>query len=382
MEMKVYSVEISLESPLILATSIERNIYQSNINFIPGKTLRGAILSKLYRDGFKEIVGESSNPTLIFHPAYPFIRGKKSVIAHAFTYQKKTEDMKIFSIMDDLELLKNGRIVEKIHLLSKNIQGHILFKDNGDYKYISLKRIRLESTSIEKNLGKAREGMLYTYEAVVPWIDVDGKTYHVYFSSKIIDVKGDFHKYLEKSFEKRGDTYISKIFIGKGISRGFGEAKISIKENKVDLDKRASEIERFIEKKDFIVIESYTPFVEFTVTKEGLASRPYIEKIDLSSRWIGENGCLKIMSIDLKNEERILYYGSRSLFSGWSIKLNRPTPIFSTSMIGSLYVYSISDSDTHLLARGLAKAELVGLNRLAVIGLNIPLVLLKDPLGD
>ncbi|HDJ89344.1 MAG TPA: hypothetical protein ENG40_01450, partial [Thermoprotei archaeon] len=62
----VYSVKIFLESPLILTTSIERNIYQSNINFIPGKTLRGAILSKFYRDGFKDVVNESNNPTLIF----------------------------------------------------------------------------------------------------------------------------------------------------------------------------------------------------------------------------------------------------------------------------------------------------------------------------
>jgi len=379
----VYSVKIFLESPLILTTSIERNIYQSNINFIPGKTLRGAILSKFYRDGFKDVVNESNNPTLIFHPAYPFIEGKTSVIAHAFTYKRKIGGGEILSILDDdLELLKNGRIIEKIPLLAENIQGEILFKNGEKYEIIELEKVRLESTSIDKNLGKAREGMLYTYEAVVPWVKIDDKTFNIYFSSKVVDVGNRFQEYLEKSFEKNGDTYESKIYIGKGISRGFGEAKILIRREKIDLEKRASEIEEFIETRKIVVIESYTPFVDFTITNMGLASKQYIELIDLGNDWIGEQGGLKIMSISLNEEERILCYGRTALFSGWSVKLNKPKPVFTTSMIGSLYVYSIFDSNYNSIARGLAKAELIGLNKLSSIGLNIPFILLKDPLGD
>ena len=283
---------------------------------------------------------------------------------------------------DDLELLKNGRIVEKIPLLAENIQGEILFKNGKKYEIIELEKVRLESTSIDKNLGKAREGMLYTYEAVVPWVKIDDKTFNIYFSSKIVDVRNRFQEYLEKSFEKNGDTYESKIYIGKGISRGFGEAKILIRREKIDLEKRASEIEEFIEKRKIVVIESYTPFVDFTITNMGLASKQYIELIDLGNDWIGEQGRLKIMSISLNEEERILCYGRTALFSGWSVKLNKPKPVFTTSMIGSLYIYSILDSNCNSIARGLAKAELIGLNKLSSIGLNIPFILLKDPLGD
>lgn len=87
-EMRIYEVDYELESPIILSLPTIGNVYHTAYNYLPGSTIRGAILTYLQRDGF-DIEDEMLQPSIVFHPAYPVRDGYVYKPAHCLVYECK-----------------------------------------------------------------------------------------------------------------------------------------------------------------------------------------------------------------------------------------------------------------------------------------------------
>ena len=84
--MKIYSIHMSVESPLICTEEQIGNVLKHSGMSLKGHTLRGSFLGLAYNDYPEQVIEESKNPQLIFHPAYPVIEGSVLKPAHPFTY--------------------------------------------------------------------------------------------------------------------------------------------------------------------------------------------------------------------------------------------------------------------------------------------------------
>jgi len=77
-------VRVRLQSPAIVTTRRTERGFVRPADHIPGSTLRGAILSALYREGKLDLdylKQEAKSPGLLASPAYPLCSGAKSLPA-------------------------------------------------------------------------------------------------------------------------------------------------------------------------------------------------------------------------------------------------------------------------------------------------------------
>ncbi|MEM2169775.1 MAG: RAMP superfamily CRISPR-associated protein [Candidatus Nezhaarchaeales archaeon] len=305
-------LEIILEvlSPTIITERRTLRGFLKVPNFIPASTLRGAILSELYRRGVIEedfLKGERTKPSVIASYAHPVTsRGEKSYPSHPFMWECKTCEERInylSEVIDDLENYNNLR--ERTHITCR--KGHVTLEtlyskyypiDDGRERKVSTSRF--VCTSVSKTRGSSEVGMLYEYEAIAP-----GRRFWA-----ILSIPDELVKYIDGL----------EIRIGRGISRGFGISKI-IELSMISLREVLMRIEDSIIRRDYVVFYSPSPLIS---CHEDYYS-PYPMEID-SSRIavpINAKGRLKIKAVYGKSDFQI---------GGWDVYENveKPTIKFAT----------------------------------------------------
>ncbi|MCX8171650.1 MAG: hypothetical protein N3E47_06775, partial [Candidatus Bathyarchaeota archaeon] len=208
-------LEIILEtlSPTIIAERRSLRGFLKTLNYIPASTLRGAILSELYRRGIIKddfLKNERESPSLVASYAYPVTSGgKKAYPSHPFMYECKVCKWRknyLNNVIGELE--SYGELRELIPATCEN--GHAALENLYSKCYPDdankVPASRFICTGVSKRRGSSETGMLYEYEAMTP-----GRKFWATLA-------------LPDRIMEHIDGL--EIHIGRGISRGFGRSKI------------------------------------------------------------------------------------------------------------------------------------------------------------
>ncbi|MEM0049617.1 MAG: hypothetical protein QW424_07045 [Candidatus Bathyarchaeia archaeon] len=278
-------LEIVLEilSPTIITERRSLRGFLKTLDYIPASTLRGAILSELYRNG---IVGddflksEREKPSVIASYAYPVTSGgEKCYPSHPFMYKCKVcgqYENYLGKIIEELE--RDEKLKELTDITCRN--GHMALENLYSKHYPSeagkVPASRFICTGVNKRRGSSETGMLYEYEAITP-----GRKFWT-----TLAIPDKIEKYIDGL----------EIRIGRGISRGFGISKI-IKSRVISLREVAMRIEEALTHGRYLVLFSSSPLVS---CHEKFYT-PYPSEIDLSNiaaiSALGEKGKLMIKTV-------------------------------------------------------------------------------------
>ena len=219
--MRFCEVLIELLSPAILTSKRTERGYLSPLSYIPATTLRGAILSSLYYSDILDedyLRSESNSPSVFTSPAYPLADSGKSYPCHPFAYRCKLPhngkyESKIYAheIIDALELNTAPRFRHTCSL------GHIACLEEAHpspvvprgetFEKVSLTYEHVICVGMSSARAASRKQLLYEYEAIAA-----GQRFWFRLTAPDKIVNG-----LERDVE---------LHIGRGVSRGFGRARI------------------------------------------------------------------------------------------------------------------------------------------------------------
>lgn len=351
--MKMYELNIDVKAPIQITDATVGNVLKSSsLYYLPSSVIKGAILTKMYKEyGVEKVKEESRDPKLSIRPAYPLKDGIEARPPHPLLYRCKLcgstfliEDA--FKDADSLfkfryENFKLPLRCPKNHLFAvTKVSNLVVFNKNEKaYKEFGITTSQLEFIGMNRLWGGTELGMLYSYIVIEP-----GST----FRTILVDEEGAIKNWIDELPKK--DTY----FIGRGRSRGMGLVKISI--NEVDdgyIEKRAKEVEGMIEKlKGLVILRAVSPVLNNFRTYE----------IDLSQ--IG----LKPHNV-YKNYNYIP--NGRMVLKGYSMMTNLPKISLECLSPGTLYFYEVSNkANISEISRKLTKYEVKGITPPHNIGLN------------
>lgn len=342
MDLRFYDIVFTLRSPAIVTKRLTERGFLSPLNYIPATTLRGALISALYGMGAVDrdfIDKESKEPRFIASPAYPYAEGRKSYPCHPFAYECK---------------VVHGETIERVNYASEAVdsiergdepefrmvctEGHAaldipysrpIIPDDGGFLTVSLPSHGAVCVGISKNRASSQRGMLYEYEA----LPANAQFWATVAIPDEVEVKQGmiFH-------------------IGRGVSRGFGEAQITeVKE--IGLEKLAQSFSEAL-KGRYIALYSQS----FCVWSNGSECRPYPKEIDL------HGSVLSWFGLDVREKctlEIVKAYGRTSqLHTGWDIARNIEKPMLTTaSQPGTVFLAKLKRENC---AKALAALSLVG----------------------
>lgn len=349
--MRVYEIEITLESPLVSTEEQIGNILRHSGAYIKGRLIRGAILNLLRSRHPDEVKDEIEKPKLIFHPAYPF-DGEIYKPAHPFVFRCKickempspdwTEKYK--EIYDIVKSLKDGKFQRPIcckkgHPFSLESSGGALVKNNSEK--FTVRHVRVESVGINRAVKSSEVGMLYGYVALPPGLS---------FKGLIVDIGSRIE----------GIAEIKEIWMGRGISRGMGKASVKIREVDGKLDERKKEIKGVIERKGILILRALSQIFSLKLGLNGIYSIP-----------------LPSLNHKAISPVRIDAFNGNGIFTGFSgvlgfSSLSRlPIPRITGADIGSIFIYEVSADQVDDAAEYLARGELLGFGPFSASGFNI-----------
>ncbi|PSN81897.1 hypothetical protein B9Q01_09540 [Candidatus Marsarchaeota G1 archaeon OSP_D] len=239
---------IELLSPTIISSDEHQKgmLYKSGSQIIPGSMVKGAIMSQLYLEkqiGLDKINVERENGSIRITPAVYSTDKRHSLykeikIAHALTYYfKKSKEVKSYplnhllnatSFIDELERIlyeSNKKLDQEALKLSeeyemwlssetKPAQGKVIEKRENSWVIIDAKRDVYLENEIHSNRKAAKPGKLYAYETIR-----QGEVFTGYVS-----IPENFRDIFRNELSVR---------IGRGIGRGFGHARITFEELKI-----------------------------------------------------------------------------------------------------------------------------------------------------
>ncbi len=223
--LKFLEVEIKLLSPTIIPSKMTRNGYIRPLDYIPGSTLRGALLTALYRLGYVDdetIKQEATEPSVLSTPAYPVKTLEESVTnkvllyrtlpATPTTFRCKICGKTVFSlsIWDPSSEEPHLMVECPRHGPMKSLYALPVYKHGDNIRIYRPRIIHATSVSIHKELGVAMKGMLFSYEAIA-----EGTRFWARLAMP---------DYIAKKLPDR-----LNVSIGRGSSRGFGSSSVKIK---------------------------------------------------------------------------------------------------------------------------------------------------------
>lgn len=228
--LKFFEAEIELLSPAIVVSKMTKNGYARPLDYIPGSTLRGALLATLYRSGFinEDIVRqEASEPSVLSSPAYPVIALRDATADKVSLRRTLPATPVIFRCKICGKTMSNLRRLNAQTLSSEELRrylvaecpehgpaetlySHPVYEHGNVLREFRLRVAYATSVSIHKELGIAMRGMLFSYEAIA-----EGTR----FWARLVAPD-----YIAEKIPKQ-----LKVTIGRGASRGFGLASIKIR---------------------------------------------------------------------------------------------------------------------------------------------------------
>jgi len=339
--LKLFKLTLRVESPTIVAERGHRSGFKS-LKHIPGQTLRGAVISALYRDGVindKRVSEESKEPTVIASPAYPLFRNKQALPAHPFIYKCKACGRVHDSLKESLDSLAKNKVEELILVTCptdkggcgkpavKSLYGKPITDTLEEARVATFAQI---SVAISKGRGAAEVGMLYSNEVLAV-----GQ--HFWATLVLPDD-------LEPPSELR---------VGRGISRGFG--RFSVKTQKIsetELQRRADNLAEYIMSGGRrLVFYAVSPLVEVSLN----SATPNISKIYL-------NDVARLVQPEIGKVRLRIFsvLGQKSFVTGWDVKENRPRPPLPSAGAGSLVVADVENGKPDEAALGLTWLRFIG----------------------
>ncbi len=315
-------LEISLElkSPAIVTKRRTKWGFKSALDHIPASTLRGAILSSAFyheKIDQEKLRKEAGDPSLVCTPAYPLSNREKCWPSHPFLFKCKVCEAKeesgekegIWNIGEQgIAALERGE-QPKIPVLCPN--RHIALQPLHPRMFGSSARyFSSVCVGINKNRGSFEAGMLYEYDALA------GSFWAEIACPEGIDI--------ERGFE---------LWIGRGVSRGFGHAVIT-SVNEIDLEREIERAKAAV-KNNRIVLYALSPLL---FAEEGSwTGSPQV--IDL-------NGVAKRLNADKGGKLKVeRVYGRTFEFdSGWDLLGGKRRPsFFPVISAGSILVAELSE---------------------------------------
>jgi len=325
---RIWEISFELKSPAIVTRRRTERGFKEALDYIPASSLRGAILSSLYyhgRIGEDRLEQEAENPRILCTAGFPLVDGQKFWPMHPFIYECKI--CKEVIVADFLPKLEEGQ--EPI-LPSICKQWHqsldFLHPRCRSFKQVGKedkKKLKVHFTSsicvgISKDRGASEGELLYEYDA----IDAGQK-----FWFRLC-----YEDSLEKGFE---------FWVGRGISRGFGWAKIKNVIREIKVKEEAEKIREVLQGRERTVMYALSPLL----SGRGQRCVPSPDRVELSE-------VAKIMGIEGGGVIEVdKVYGRTIMYdAGWDMRRGRRRPILPAAAHGSLAVCRISrDADPRLL---------------------------------
>jgi len=314
--MRLYEARLVLKSPAIVTLRRTERGYVKPYSFVLGSTLRGAIVTALLREGVlgkENLEHEAREPRILASAALPVTNGCRTLPATPFMAHCKVCEYTLDETRSAAKRLEAGEASEFPGLCPKcsergrpsplePLHGKLVYFKGG-YKTFRPYFFRATSVGIGKRRGAAVKGLLFDYEAIA-----EGTEFWAWVATGGLEVPGRL-----------------EIAIGRGRSRGFGWAELSL-----------------------------TPAQAQPAPERGVfvSSSPLLPLNRLS--W-GEN------SLELKKVLGRIF----RIQLGWDMLRGKPRPFATLARPGSLVVASQS-CDPAMLRAGLP----VSIGDAVVVGLN------------
>jgi len=211
-------VEITLESPAILASRATRSGYLKPLSYISGSTLRGAILTALYYRGYVDqdyLKEEWKEPKLLASPAHPLTgAGQRTLPATPADFECKVCGRRT-SMLHELVSALKGEQYDRVDLSAecpqhgpmKSLYASHVYRSGRGLETYSHSVFYAASTAINKATRSAMKGMLFNYEAIAAGTKFWAR----------LAIPSTIAGKLPSAFE---------VYIGRGRSRGFGRAEV------------------------------------------------------------------------------------------------------------------------------------------------------------
>lgn len=202
---------LRLKSPAIVTQRRVEKGFVKVMDCIPGSTLRGAILTALFRGGRlsqADLRREAEEPSLLASPAYPIVSGVKSVPATPFMFRCRRCGSTIDATRESIERLQREEGLEPPLLHDgcgeplKPLYGSLLARARDG----RVRGFRATSVAIGKDRGSAMREMLFDYEAIA-----EGTEFWAWI--------------LAPDWLQAGSM---EVAVGRGQSRGFGWAELKL----------------------------------------------------------------------------------------------------------------------------------------------------------
>lgn len=345
--MRFFEFIFELLSPAIVTKRLTERGFHLPFDHIPSMTLRGAILTALFREGYVDkdfLAKEAKSPEVIVSPAYLFVEGKKSYPCHPFAYKCKVphgDNLEAINyaskIIPDLENEREPQIelvCSRGHSTVEGLHPKPVIPFGSNLKEVSVMFHEAMSVGMNKHKASSERNMLFNYEAIAAgqefWATIA-------IPSEKLEV--------DKGFE---------FFIGRGTSRGFGRARVTnVKE--VSLNEEVEHAKNSVKNK-VIILYACSPLL----SGEDVFSSPYPNEL-----------CSGKLILDR------VYGRVSSLHCGWDIMDNRERPTLKASNPGSVVVARISNEAS---MEEIAKLAFLGTVERAV-GFSIAGVNMLTPLN-
>ena len=359
--MDFYLANLTIESPTIIPRRRSATGYVGVRETIPGSTLGGAILSSLRRHNritAQEAEEFAKDHALISSPAFP--REKNLLYpAHPFIWRCKepgcgryvTKLDEVLKVLEEgcelgptaiaLTCQEGHRALEKMH--PRPLPAATLSqgcKSPGEKKE-GLESVKVVSVPVSRHRASSIVGALYSYETLPTGLE--------YWA--ILTVR-------QGILDERVDV----LRLGRGISKGFGKVKLSLK--KLDVNKLQKALPA---KAGHTVLYSLSPVV----------LRGVEHTIDLGA-YTGLSGGVRVKAV----------YGSSTTIGGWDIRRNIEWRVVNAASPGSLVLAEVEGDGTSV-AHGLILLGLMGekidFGGFTLVGLNMMMpidIILGDVLAS
>jgi hypothetical protein len=211
---KLMEARLRLKSPAIVTQRRVERGFVKVMDCIPGSTLRGAILTALFRSGRlsqADLRREAEEPSLLASPAYPIAGGARSVPATPFMFRCRRCDSTVDATRESVERLQGKGELEPplLHECGeplKPLYGSLVVKASDGLRGVSVRGFRATSVAIGKDRGSAVREMLFDYEAIA-----EGTEFWAWV--------------LAPDWLQAGSM---EVAVGRGQSRGFGWADLKL----------------------------------------------------------------------------------------------------------------------------------------------------------
>lgn len=335
--MIIYSVEYTLKSPLLISRAEVGNVIRNSYEYLPGSTIRGAMLKELLDRGFKSVEEESRNPTIIFHPAFPIDNNNRTYKpSNPFIYECKicksiVKNLNQYEI-SSYDDIKPPLFCRENHIYTlKSLGGKLIIEDGDKILKYKPKYTVLESVGINKITGSSEINLLYSYVALEPGTKFKGL---IVVNYDKFDLKNEFNNF--------------NIFLGKGRSKGFGEVETRFEE--ISYDKKKDELYKLISGKErTVILKALSPLFKISYNNNCLVTTHMFNLGHINPTLIISTGSTKV--------------------SGFSLISNTQKIALNALKEGSLLYFNSSDIKNYIDL--LMDAELNGIGLFACAGFNI-----------